>query len=327
MARYRHRLPPCDGLPFLTDGGIETTLIFEYGLDLPCFASFALLATPDGQAALRRYFQTYVDLARRLGLGLVLESPTWRASPAWAEALGFPLGRLDWIQQEAIRMMGEFRDQLDLAGLPSMISGDIGPRGDGYVASDLMTADQAEAYHRQQVEAFADTEADAVSALTINYVEEAVGIARAAREAGMPVVLSFTVETDGRLPTGTTLQHAIESTDDLTDGYPSYYMSNCAHPSHVLAGLGGSGAWRGRVRGLRANASARSHAELNESTELDSGDLVAFGGLHADLRRAFPSLCVVGGCCGSDERHVESACRAVGLVPPHGGRHGAEVVS
>lgn len=327
MARYRHRLPPCDGTPFVTDGGIETTLIFEYGLDLPCFASFALLATHDGQPALRRYFQTYVDLARRLRLGLVLESPTWRASPAWAEALGFPLNRLDWIQHEAIRMMVEFRDQLDLAGLPSMISGDIGPRGDGYVASNLMTVAQAETYHRPQVEAFADTEADAVSALTINYVEEAVGIARAARSAGLPVVLSFTVETDGRLPTGATLQQAIEFTDAQTDGYPSYYMSNCAHPSHVLAGTGGTGPWRERVRGLRANASARSHAELNDSAELDSGDLVTFGSLHAELQRAFPSLCVVGGCCGSDQRHVESACRALRLVPSNGGSGGAVVVS
>ncbi|MFI5210070.1 MAG: homocysteine S-methyltransferase family protein [Gemmatimonadales bacterium] len=318
-------MPPCDGAPFLTDGGIETTLIFHYGLDLPAFASFPLLDSGPGQAALRRYFQTYTDLARRLRLGLVLESPTWRASPSWAAQLGYPVAGLASIQHRSIAMMEEFRRQMDAAGLPSLISGNLGPRGDGYVVSSLMTAGEAEAYHRPQVEAFTATEADLVCALTLNYVEEAIGIAQAARTAAMPVVLSFTVETDGRLPTGETLQRAIESTDAATDGYPSYYMSNCAHPTHLLAGVGTSGPWRARVRGVRANASSLSHAELNDSTELDAGDPEDFGALHSRLKSHFPSLCVIGGCCGTDERHVEEACRALG--PGAGGRDGPPVVS
>jgi len=324
MPRHRQRLTPFDGAPLLTDGGIETTLIFDYGLDLPCFASFPLLEFPQGQAALRRYFQTYTDLARRLGLGLVLESPTWRASPSWAALLGFPVDRLDAIQHRAIAMMEEFRGQLDQSGLPSLISGDIGPRGDGYVPSALMTVREAEEYHRPQVAAFASTEADLVSALTLNYVDEAIGIARAARAGGVPVVLSFTVETNGRLPTGDTLQRAIERTDAATEGYPSYYMCNCAHPSHILAGLGPPGPWRSRVAGIRANASARSHAELDESAELDAGDLQDFGRLHGRLKEHFPSLRVIGGCCGTDERHVEAACRALAF---HSGAGGPEVHS
>jgi homocysteine S-methyltransferase len=327
MPRHRGHLPPCDGTPFLTDGGIETTLIFHYGLDLPAFASFPLLDSREGRAALRRYFQTYADLALHLGLGLVLESPTWRASPSWAGQLGYPVAGLDAVQRRAITMMEEFRGQMDGSGLPSLISGDIGPRGDGYVVSGLMTADEAEEYHRPQVEAFATTEADMISALTLNYVEEAIGIAKAARAAAMPVVLSFTVETDGRLPTGDTLQRAIERTDAATDGYPAYYMSTCAHPTHLLAGTGAPGPWRARVLGVRANASARSHAELNDSAELDPGDPGEFGRLHAALRQQFPALSVIGGCCGTDERHVGEACRALGFGPRAGGPGEASVVS
>jgi homocysteine S-methyltransferase len=307
MPRHRHELPQVRESPFLTDGGIETTLIFHYGLELPSFAAFTLLDTSAGQAALYRYFSTYVDLARRLRLGLVLESPTWRASLDWAVPLGYSPDRLHDVHLRSIELMERFRAVLDRDGLASVIAGDVGPRGDGYVPSAMMTAAEAAVYHRPQIEAFASTEADLISALTLNYVDEAIGIALAARSAAMPVVLSFTVETDGRLPTGETLQGAIEATDVATDTYPAYYMVNCAHPTHVLRGLS-PGPWRRRVRGIRANASSKSHAELNEATALDEGDPVAFGGLHVTLREQLPSLCVIGGCCGTDHRHVEQAC-------------------
>jgi homocysteine S-methyltransferase len=310
MPRHRHELPQSRGSPFLTDGGIETTLIFHYGLELPSFAAFTLLDTSAGQAALHRYFSTYADLARRLRLGLVLESPTWRASPDWATPLGYSSDRLRDVYRRSIQLMESFRAALDQDRLATVIAGDVGPRGDGYVPSAIMTADQAADYHRPQIEAFADTEADLISALTLNYVDEAIGIALAARSVEMPVVLSFTVETDGRLPTGETLQAAIEATDAATDGYPAYYMVNCAHPTHVLRGLS-TGPWRRRVRGIRANASAKSHAELNEATALDEGDLVEFGALHATLREQLPALSVIGGCCGTDHRHVEQACLAL----------------
>ena len=318
MPRYRGELPQSRMHPFLTDGGIETTLIFDYGLELPAFAAFPLLDTASGQAALHRYFSTYADLARRLKLGLVLECPTWRASSDWAAKLGYSLDRLPDVQRRSIMLMEEFRARLDLDGLTTVISGNLGPRGDGYVPSAVMTAAESKFYHRAQIEAFANTEADLVSALTLNYLDEAIGIALAARSAGMPVVVSFTVETDGRLPTGDTLQRAIEVTDTATDAYPAYYMVNCAHPTHVLAGLSPDGPWRQRVRGIRANASPKSHAELNEATTLDDGDPVAFGVLHAELSEQFPALCVIGGCCGTDQRHVEQACLA--LMPKALGR-------
>jgi len=307
MPRHRAELPQLTGRPFVTDGGLETTLLFKYGIDLPGFAAFPLLDTEAGLAALRRYFATYVDLAHRLGLGLVLEAPTWRASSDWAVALGYPLDRLPDVQRRAVALLLEFRHLLDQVSIASVLSGNLGPRGDGYVPSARMTADEASAYHAPQIEAFAASDADMVSAFTLNYVDEAVGIAAAARSRGMPVVLSFTVETDGRLPTGESLEQAIETTDDATDGYPAYYMINCAHPTHVLASLMPSGSWRQRIRGVRANASAKSHAELNDSTTLDEGDPEAFGALHHELRQAFPRLCVIGGCCGTDHRHVERA--------------------
>lgn len=316
MPRHRTDLPQSKGATFLTDGGIETTLIFHYGIDLPSFAAFTLLESPTGQAALYRYFSSYADLAQRLKLGLVLESPTWRANPDWAAKLGYSPDRLREVQRQSIKLMEDFRALQDRQGLPTVLSGNLGPRGDGYVPSAMMKAGEAEAYHRTQIEAFADTEADLVSALTLNYVNEAIGIALAARSAGMPVVLSFTVETDGRLPTGDTLQKAIEATDAATDNYPSYYMINCAYPTHVLSGPSSEGPWRERVRGVRANASAKSHAELNEATSLDEGDPAAFGVLHATLRNEFPALSVIGGCCGTDHRHVEEACLA--LMPKSG---------
>jgi S-methylmethionine-dependent homocysteine/selenocysteine methylase len=310
MPRYRARLPQCEGESFITDGGIETTLIFHYGLELPSFASFVLLDTPEGQAALRRYFQTYADLARELSVGLVLESPTWRANTDWGRALDYSPAALADIDRRSIALLEEFRGQLDSHDLTTVLSGNMGPRGDGYVPSARMTVTEAADYHRPQIEAFAGTEADLVTVLTMNYVEEAVGIVRAARELAMPVVVSFTVETDGRLPAGDTLGGAIEETDAATDGYAAYFMVNCAHPSHLLGRIDAA-PWRERVRGLRANASAMSHAELNESTTLDEGDLSSFGPLHADLHRHFPRLSVIGGCCGTDHRHVERACRAV----------------
>jgi S-methylmethionine-dependent homocysteine/selenocysteine methylase len=307
MPRHRNSLPSIDGIPFITDGGIETTLIFHYGIDLPLFAAFPLLDSDEGIANLRRYFQSYVDLAVQRRLGLVLESPTWRANSSWGAQLQCSTAQLAAVNRRAIDLMVEFRAQLDAQALASMISGNIGPRGDGYVPSALMSAQAAADYHRAQIETFAASEADLVTAVTLNYVEEALGIAIAARELRMPAVLSFTVETDGRLPTGDTLQRAIEETDEGSNGYPSYYMINCAHPTHLLEGIGAAGAWRKRVRGVRANASALSHAELNEARELDDGDPGDFGLLHLRLKEHWPEICVVGGCCGTDQRHVAAA--------------------
>jgi homocysteine S-methyltransferase len=309
MARYRHALPQLGSQPFLTDGGIETTLIFHEGLELPHFAAFDLLRTEEGTAALARYFRTYADLAQSLGIGLVLESATWRASPDWGERLGYSQDELWQANRKAIGLLESIRDQAGTQ-FPVVISGCIGPRGDGYVPDRAMSVAQASDYHRAQVEVFADTEADMVCAITMNYVEEAEGIARAAREAAMPVALSFTVETDGRLPTGDALGSAIDRIDQATSGYPAYYMINCAHPSHFDRVLSVDEPWVERIRGLRANASRMSHAELNEACELDMGDPAELACEYAELKRRLPALTVFGGCCGTDHRHVAAIMEA-----------------
>jgi S-methylmethionine-dependent homocysteine/selenocysteine methylase len=306
MPKYRHALPQFANRLFLSDGGLETTLVFHDGMDLPCFASFPLLKTAEGTERLRGYYERYIAIARERGLGFVLESATWRANADWAARLGYDSHALADFNRRAIDLLVALRDEHASEAMPMPISGNVGPRGDGYVPGSTMTADEAERYHAEQIAVFAGTEADLVSGFTINYVEEAIGIARAAQAAGMPVVISFTVETDGRLPTGQTLRTAIEAVDEATGAAPAYYMINCAHPTHFAATFEDGGAWRERIRGIRANASKRSHAELDASTDLDDGDPAEFGREHRELRRLLPQLTVLGGCCGTDHRHVEA---------------------
>lgn len=310
MPQFRKALPQLDGDFFLTDGGIETTLIFLEGQELPDFAAFHLLKTRDGEAALRKYFRTYAELAARFGTGLILESATWRASRDWGAKLGYGEKKMANANLRATSLLEEIRGEFKGSIKEVVISGCLGPRGDGYNPGKTMTATEAETYHSSQARVFADSAADMLTAITMNYVEEAIGIAKAAEKAAMPIAISFTVETDGNLPTGQTLREAIEQVDSVTSRYPSYYMINCAHPTHFQHILAEGEPWTRRVHGLRANASRKSHAELNESPELDIGNPVEFGAEHAELKRRLPDLNVMGGCCGTDHRHVEHIAAA-----------------
>ena len=309
-SRYRNALPQLGGDLFLTDGGIETTLIFHEGLELPHFAAFHLLREASGVATVRKYFRTYAELAKKHGVGLVLESATWRASSDWAAKLGYSAGELAEANRKAIALLEEVRAECDAAGVKSVISGCVGPRGDGYIPGKTMTAEEAQRYHSVQIGTFEATVADMVCATTMNYAEEAIGVALAARAAEMPSAISFTVETDGRLPTGESLAAAIERVETATSGAPAYYMINCAHPSHFEGVVADGGPALARIRGIRANASRMSHAELNEATVLDAGDPIELGSDYAKLIRSLGNLNVMGGCCGTDHRHVESIARA-----------------
>jgi S-methylmethionine-dependent homocysteine/selenocysteine methylase len=306
MVKYRHALPQMSGDFFLADGGIETTLIFLEGLDLPFFAAFHLFRTQQGEEALRKYFRTYAELSQKHRSGLVLETATWRASADWGSKLGYTAVELAEVNRRSVAMLEEIRAEYQDADVPIVISGCIGPRGDGYVPAELMSVTQAEDYHSLQVQTFAGTAADLVTAITMNYVEEAVGLARAAKNVQMPVVISLTVETDGRLPTGQPLGEAIKQIDAATGNYPSYFMINCAHPSHFSHVVDGNQPWKDRIHGLRANSSKMSHAELNEAPELDAGDPEALGRDYAMLKgRHLKHLNVFGGCCGTDHRHID----------------------
>lgn len=310
MPMYRDALPQLGGGLFLTDGGIETTLIFHDGLELPEFAAFTLLDDETGRAALRSYFKPYVDLALEHGVGVVLESPTWRASPDWLEKLGYPPGDVRRVNRLAVDELAEMRSRRRADDLRFVVSGCIGPRGDGYDPAHLLEVEEARRYHAAQIDAFRDSEADLVTAITMTHAEEAIGITLAAREAGLPVVISFTVETDGRLPTGQGLGDAIEAVDRATETAPSYYMINCAHPSHFAHVLLPGSAWLTRIRGVRANASRLSHAELDEATELDEGDPEELARDYRALRGVLAGLNVLGGCCGTDHRHIDAIARA-----------------
>lgn len=311
MSKYRSALPQLGRDFFMTDGGIETTLIFLDGQDIPYFAAFHLLKTSEGEQVLRKYFRTYGELAKKLNVGLILETATWRANQDWGEKLGYGTEDLAEANSRAVRLLQEIRSEYETDRMSIVISGCIGPRGDGYIPGTAMSAIEAEAYHQIQIETFANTAADLVTAITMNYAEEAVGIVRAAKHANMPIVISFTVETDGNLPTGQPLGDAITQVDDATSRYPTYFMINCAHPSHFASVLHGNEPWAARIRGLRANASKMSHAELNEAPELDAGNPIEFGQEYAALRKQqLQHLNVMGGCCGTDHRHIEQIALA-----------------
>jgi len=310
MPKYRSRLPQLDGALFLTDGGIETTLIFHDGFDLPFFAAFTLLNEAKGRQALRDYFARYADIAKANGTGFILESPTWRASSDWGEKLGYSEKDMAAINRDSIALLKELRGEYESDGTPIVISGCVGPRGDGYDPGTVMSPAEAEAYHSKQIRAFAETEADQITAITMTNTNEAIGLTRAAQAAGIPVVISFTVETDGRLPAGQNLAEAIAAVDEATGNGPAYFMINCAHPSHFQDALAGE-PWMKRIRGLRANASALSHAELDEATELDDGNPAELGTQHRALRNRFGHINVFGGCCGTDHRHIEQICVSV----------------
>ncbi len=310
MATYRHALPQLSAPVFLTDGGIETTLIYDDGLDLPDFAAFALLDDEEGRAALERYFDAYATIAVRDHVGIVLETVTWRASPDWTARRGYSREDMERLNRAAVQLLVDVRRRHETPDTPIVISGCVGPRGDGYQPGSLMSAEEARAYHSVQAEVFADTEADLITAITMTYPAEAVGVTQAARAAGMPVVVSFTVETDGALPTGEALAEAIIGVDAATDAYPAYYMVNCAHPSHFAHVLEPGSAWTQRLGGIRANASTMSHAELDVATELDAGDPADLATRYADLRRTFPHVRVLGGCCGTSHHHLDAISTA-----------------
>lgn len=309
MTAYRHRLPQLNAPICLTDGGLETTLVFTDGFELPDFAAFGLLADPVGRAALTRYYDAYATIAVRERVGIVLETPTWRANPDWAARQGYTIEDLDFVNTDAVDLLLDQRARHESPETPVVISGCIGPRGDGYQVGATMTPDEARSYHAVQVRSFAAAPTDLVTATTMTYAEEATGIAKAAQAAGLPVVISFTVETDGRLPTGQPLGDAIQTVDTATGGYPTYYMVNCAHPTHFQHLFAGTPDWTERLGGIRANASALSHTELDEAETLDSGDPVDLAERYKELRQVLPTLRVLGGCCGTDHRHIDAISR------------------
>jgi homocysteine S-methyltransferase len=312
MSTNHSSLPQLEAGPFLTDAGCETDIIFNRGVEIREFAAHTLLEDDHGREVLAEYYRGFLSLAADVGAGMVLDAPTWKAHPHWAADLGVEPGALAQANQDAVAFSRSLRQEYRGADHPIVVNGLVGPRGDAYSPDRRVAADEAQRYHVTQIGWLAEAGTDLVTALTFTSSDEAVGAVRAAGEVGIPVVVSFTVETDGRLPSGESLRDAIDAVDRETDGATAYFMVNCAHPDHVVDVIDDSPAFR-RVRGLRCNASRLSHAELDEAEVLDDGDPEEFAEGYATLADRLPSLTVYGGCCGSDLRHVTAvAARLVG---------------
>lgn len=300
---------------FLTNAGTETYLVFQQGFDLPEFCGFAVFDDSDAWATLEeQHLGPILQAAAENGLGLMLDALVWRAQPDFIAKLGHDADQLGPINARAVSRTRESVDRWrqanghDAGSLPTLISADVGPRGDGYRVEDAeVSVDAAREYHRPQLQAVAEAGADLVCALTMTGLAESVGIVEAAASCSLPIIVSPTVETDGRLPDGTELGVFVREVDEATDGTPLFYMVNCAHPGHLLptleAARDAGDSWLGRFRGFRANASAKSHEELDNSTELDRGDIRALAREMAEMRKTY-GLRVIGGCCGTDHEHL-----------------------
>lgn len=310
MTSYRRGLPQLSGELFLTDAGLETDLIFNHGIEIREFAAHTLLPDREGRVALANYSRGFLQLANEYNAGFILDSHTWKTHMHWANDLGATEDDLRQANRESVAFIAGLRDEFAGNARPIVLNGTIGPRGDAYAAETKMAASEAEAYHARQIGWLAETDVDMVTALTFTQSDEAIGFARAARANDLPVVISFTVETDARLPTGQPLAEAIEAVDDATDSCTAYFMVNCAHPDHFFHVLGDAD-WARRIRGLRCNASRLSHAELDNCAELDDGDSEELAEQYNAISKTMPWLNVFGGCCGADLRHVTQIAKAI----------------
>jgi homocysteine S-methyltransferase len=310
MQLQQRELPQLRGQMFVTDGGIETHMIFNEGEDLPDQSVYLMNMSERGRDKLREYYRAYIPIARKAGQGFLFDTNTWRANPDWGRRAGYDVKRLREVNIRAVEFCQEMQAEFAAAGVSSIISGVVGPRRDAWQHDHSMTVEEAMNYHQAQVAAFAEAGVDCVSAYTLTNVPEAVGIAKLAQLQELPVVLSFTLETDGNLPGGKPLEVAINEVDAATHDYPAYYMINCVHPVHFAPVLRQGGRWVNRIGGIRANASMLSHAELDNSPTLDIGDWQDLAQRYSRVLPLLPNIRVIGGCCGTDHRHIGAICAA-----------------
>ena len=311
MSTYRNNLPQLTEDLFITSGGLETSLIYHEHIDLPCFASFTVLKSESGRKCLKKFLRSFVDIAQKYHLGVLLITPTWRCNPDWIKKLNYPNEDLSYLNKLSVEILDEVRNEYSTSKYPIIIGASTGPRGDGYQPQNMMTPDEAQEYHSKQIRVLSETNVDFITAFTLNYIDEAIGIVRAAKEVNMPIAISFTVETDGNLATGQTLKEAIETVDKETNQTPVYYLINCAHPANFQHIFNKEEKWMERIRGIQGNASKKSHAELDQATELDDGDPQEFGQDIRQLLYKLKNLNILGGCCGTDIRHLEQVCQQI----------------
>lgn len=298
-------------LIFLTEGGSETEIMYRHGFELPEFAMFPLLDSPSAVTALRDMFRAQLDVAAEFNLGFLLTGLDYRASPDWGAKLGYSATALADANIAAIAFLREiakdYRDRI-----PSLLIGGIlGPRGDAYGLNREITAESAEEYHAVQLETLKRAEVDFACAMTFNNIPEAVGAARAAARAGVPLSVSLTLNSNHRLKSGPTLGEAITGIDAQTGpDAPDYYLVNCSHPLEYEPALS-AGAWTGRLRGVRPNASKLEKMALCKLNHLEEGNPVELATQLGDLRARYPHMDVFGGCCGTGDEHLREIAKAL----------------
>lgn len=310
MSRYRNQLPQLSEDLFLADGGLETDLIFNHGVEIQEFAAHTLLPDPLTRNIVADYFRAYLSLANEHNAGFILDSQTWKAHMHWAHDLGVNENDLRKANKASVAFIDSLRNEFSGNAKPIVLCGIIGPTADAYAPEDRVGAKKAEEYHSRQLGWLAETAVDMISGTTFPRTDEAVGLVRAAQSFNLPVVISFTVETDGCLPTGRALGDAIRAVDDSTGGAVAYFSVNCAHPDHFFNVFDGAD-WTHRVRALRCNASRQSHAELDACEVLDAGSPEELASQYRSILTEMPWLNIFGGCCGTDLRHVTQIAQAV----------------
>ena len=310
MPRPSPRLPHQTDDIFLTDGGTETWLMYKRGFEIPEFSAFHLLNDQRAATALREYYTAFASIAAKLGTPFIFDSLTYRASRDWGALLGYSANALAEMNHKCFELYCECAADAGLIAENTVISGCVGPKGDAYHTNQELTPERAQAYHSEQIDTFKAAGADIVTALTLNTTGEAIGIAKASAQAGIPSVISFTIEKDRKLRSGETLKQAIEMVDAATSNAPAYYMINCSHPVDFGPALTNE-PWASRIRGLRANASSLDHGTLCQLGHLEEGDPDELARQYVDIRAAHPAMNVFGGCCGTDYAHVEKIGRAL----------------
>jgi S-methylmethionine-dependent homocysteine/selenocysteine methylase len=298
-------LPHQTDQKFLVFGGTGTDLLFNRGVELPGFASFPLNEDPVAQTVLVDQMRDLINVAKAAGLGCIIDTATWMANRDRAAPLGYDPGRLAALNRQAVTLMRDLRDEAEAGDI--LLGLCLGPSRDPYEKLEPMGVEAARDYHRIQIDLIKDMGVDLVNAYTFNQVEEAAGAILAAGDSGLPVALSLVIETDGCLDNGQPVDEAIAQIDALSGQQARYFMINCAHPDHIVPALTGNP----RLKGIVVNASRCSHAELNDATDLDDGDPDELGSQVADLVRRYPSLSVLGGCCGTDMRHLKQMAERV----------------
>ena len=310
MGRFKGDLPQMDGGVYLTDCGIETYIMYKKGFALPNFSLFHLLNDEDAAREIQAYLQRLLAVAERNDVGMILCGPLYRASRDWGELLGYTPERLADVNHRCIEMFEALARDSELARRRIVFSGVVGPRGDAYKLNRTITAQEAEDYHSEQIVTLERAGADMITGLTLNNTDEAIGITRAAEAAGLPAVISFTLNGEGRLQSGCSLKDAIESVDAATGAAPAYYMINCTHPADFAPAFE-PGDWTVRLRGVRPNASSLAKGVLCQLGHLEEGDPEELGRQMGEMARRYPHFNVWGGCCGTDDVHLEEICKNV----------------